>query len=225
MIISYSCARACTATFPRSTPSLCRTTMSTSTPGRPPVPGNPIHVSFYHPINQKMFLSLPKNNILPSTQSDFGVHHETALTACQIIACNEPGFFSTSRNRSVVSARISPEHHPFLTSTKYYYHLLTQPDVTNYPICVDFAFWSFPHDRLPQSWARADPIEDAGVERTAWTAMNNRIKQRDANCRITDWVDNRTTAHIVPAEQIEWVCYLPPVLADIITKSVFPDES
>ena len=197
--------------------------MSTSTSARPPVPENPIYVSFYHPTNKQIFLSLPKNNVLPSTESDFGVHHETALTACQIIACNEPGFLSTSTNRSDVNAQTSPEHHPFLTSTRYYYHLLTQPDDTNYRICVDFTFWSFPHDRLPPSWARATPIDDAGFERSGWTDISSRIKQRDLNCRISDWVDNKSTAHIVPADQIKWVCYLPLVLANIITKSVFPD--
>jgi hypothetical protein len=110
----------------------------------PPIPDNPIFVSFYHPTNKQIFLSLPKNNVLPANSEIFGVHHETALTACQIIACNEPGFLSTSTNRSDINAQTSPECHRFLTSNKYYYHLVTQPGDPNYCICVDFAVWSFP---------------------------------------------------------------------------------
>ena len=130
---------------------------------RPRVPENPIHVSFCHPsINQQLqvFLTLAKNNVLPST-SDFGVHHEIALTACQITTCNEPGYLSTSANRSDIDAWTTPEHHPFLTgltSQKYYYHLVTQPDDTNYRICIDFALWSFPHNHLPPRGSEQLPL-------------------------------------------------------------------
>jgi hypothetical protein len=190
---------------------------------RPPVPDNPIFVSFCHPTNKRLFLSLPKNNVLPSTSEIFGVHHETALTACQIIACNEPGFLSTSTDRSDINARTSPEHHQFLTSKRYYYHLVTQPDDPNYRICVDFAFWSFPHNHLPPSWARATPIDDAGFSGSNWTDISSRIKQRDLHCRVSDWFDNKSTAYIVPADETHWVCYLLLVLSDIIVKPVFPD--
>jgi hypothetical protein len=47
---------------------------------KPPVPNNPIFVSFCHAANKQIFLSLPKNNVLPSTSEIFGVHHETART-------------------------------------------------------------------------------------------------------------------------------------------------
>lgn len=201
-----------------------RTTMSTSTSGKPLVPERAIFVSFNHPTNKRLLLSLPKNNVLPLT-SDFGVHHETALTACQIIAYNEPGFLSTSADRSNIAARTSIERDPFLTSKTYYYHLLSQPDDPNYGICIDFALWSFPHDSFPPSWVRVTPIDDEGFAGSGWTDISSRIKQRDPNCRISDWIDNKSTAHIVPADQIEWVCYLPLVLADIITKSVFPDAN
>ena len=199
--------------------------MSTSTSGRPSVLEKPVYVSFYHPINKGLILTLPKNNVLPSTESDFGVHHETALTACQIIACNKPGFLSTSTNRNDVKDQTSPKRHPFLTSARYYYHLHVQPDDTNYCICVDFALWSFPHHNLPPSWVRETPLEDAGFERSNWTAISAGVKERDPRCRISGWIDNKLTAHIVPADQIEWVCYAPLVLPYIITQPVFPDAT
>lgn len=191
--------------------------------GRPPVPNNPIFVSFYHPTNKNIFLSLPKNNVLPSITSEiFGVHHEIAPTACQIIACNEPGFLSTSTNRSDINARVSLEHYQFLTFKKYYYHLVTQPGDPNYRICINFAFWSFPHNHLPLSWARAAPVDDAGFRGSNLTDISSSIKQRDPNCRVSGWIDNRSTAHIVPVDEIEWVCLLL-VLTGIITKPVSPD--
>jgi hypothetical protein len=124
-------------------------------------------------------------------------------------------------NRSDINARTSPDLCPFLTSKRYYYHcLVTQPDDPNYSICVDFAAWSFPHDHLPLSWARATPIVDIEFEGSNWTDISSRIKQRNPNCRITGWVDSKTTALIVPATQIEWVCYL--LLPSHIITNPFP---
>jgi len=143
------------------------------------VPTNPSFVSFCHPTNERIFLSLPKNNVLPSTQETFGVHQETARTACQIIASNEPGFLSTSTNRNDINAQMSPVRHPFLTSRRHYYHLATQPEAPNYRICINFAFWSFPHDHFPPLWARATPIEDEELQGTHWSDISGRIKQRD----------------------------------------------
>jgi hypothetical protein len=88
--------------------------------------------------------------------------------------------------------------------------------MANYRICVDFALWSFPHDHFPPSWVRATPIDDAGFGGSSWTDII-RIKQRDLNCRILNWADNKSTARIVPADQMKWVCHLPLALAGIVT--------
>ncbi|KAM6492425.1 hypothetical protein JOM56_012149 [Amanita muscaria] len=168
----------------------------------PPVPDDLAKALFYHPKVKRPFLYLPQNNALPETPATYGVHHETALTACFIIACNELGFLSTSADRSDVNAWVSLEHHQFLTSRKYYYHLATQPPNPNYCICTKFACWSFPHDHFLQLQSWGFRGETTG---NYWSIISERIKQRDPGCRVTDWVDNKTTAYIVPANELKWM--------------------
>jgi hypothetical protein len=53
-------------------------------------------VEFLHPANNLTFLTLPA---LDWCHPTFGIHYGTAITTCQILACNEDGYLSTSRDR------------------------------------------------------------------------------------------------------------------------------
>jgi len=62
------------------------------------------------------FVSLP---FQPTTDVlQFGIHHEMALTACQILACNSPGYLSTSRDRN--AGRVNAALDSIIPSNKYY---------------------------------------------------------------------------------------------------------
>ena len=62
-------------------------------------PSQPHWLQFLHPANNLIFLSLPALDYCLGPPSTFGMHHGTALTACQILACNEDGYLSHSRER------------------------------------------------------------------------------------------------------------------------------
>src|ERR1700733_15957324 len=58
-------------------------------------PSQSTWVQFWHPANNLTFLRLPALDCCPPT---FGIHYGTTITACQILACNEKGYLSTSRD-------------------------------------------------------------------------------------------------------------------------------
>jgi hypothetical protein len=72
-------------------------------------------VRFYHPANGRRFLTLPAYDCCPP---NFGIHYGTAITACQILACNEDGYLSTSRNRNA-DGRITIDLDSIIPSGKY----------------------------------------------------------------------------------------------------------
>ena len=170
-------------------------------PQGPPFP--PRMIRFLHPANNLPFLHLPAYDRCPTPEMQFGVHHETALTACQILACNSPGYLSPSRDRNAQGVDATPDS--ILAPRRYYYHLNT-PEVDElYPICRLFEYWEFPHDAFPSFWE----TEDSNTPTfwgTRWTTLSQRIKDRDKACLLSKWKDSLTTAHVVPSDDEAWVC-------------------
>ena len=159
----------------------------------------PPWLHFLHPANNRIFLSLPALDYSPP--STFRMHHGTALTACQIIACNEDGYLSRSlvRDQDV----IKDDFESVIPPGKYYYHLRS-PEPTLYPICHNFPLWKFPHKKLPAAWENKLQ-ETASISTQNWTAMSLAIKNRDQHCLISLSQDGLTTAHLVPKIQEAWV--------------------
>ena len=60
-------------------------------------PERAIMVSFWHPGTNELLLRLPANDV--SSRNVFGLHHGTALLACEVLAYNACGYLSTSRYR------------------------------------------------------------------------------------------------------------------------------
>ena len=98
-------------------------------------PSKPTFVWFYHPANDCFFLTLPAFDCCPP---NFGIHYGTAITTCQILACNEDGYLSTSRNRNA-DGRINIDLDSIIPSEEYYYHLNFPRSEALYPICRDFS--------------------------------------------------------------------------------------
>ena len=98
-------------------------------------PSKATFVWFYHPANDCSFLTLPAFDCCPPNS---GIHYGTAITACQILACNEDGYLSTSRNRNA-DGRINIDLDSIIPSEEYYYHLNFPRSEALYPICRDFS--------------------------------------------------------------------------------------
>jgi hypothetical protein len=124
------------------------TRLSLTDPHGPPE--KPVGVTFRHPANGLPFLVLPEYDLISRSPLKFGIHHQTAITACCILACNESGYLSTSRERD--SGRVDDGLDAIIPIGDYFYHLDNPGSDTLYPICIDFATWKFPHNALPLSW-------------------------------------------------------------------------
>lgn len=156
--------------------------------------GPPSHstwVQFRHPANNLTFLRLPTFDWRPPI---FGIHYGTAITACQILACNEDGYLSTSRHRHA-RGRINVDLDSVIPPGTYYYHISSQKPEALYPICCDFPLWKFPHGQLPPAW-RNEPN---------WSAISERVKLRDTRCLISESQDCLATSHVVPRIHQKWV--------------------
>ena len=162
---------------------------------------DPPWLQFLHPAYDQVFLTLPAFDYCPPT---FGMHHGTALTACQIIACNEDGYLSHSRERD--HDVIKDDFESIIPPGNYYYHLRS-PEPTLYPLCCDFSLWEYPHEKLPAAWENKLPPaqETASILPQSRTAMSLEIKNRDKHCLISLSQDCLTTAHVVPKVEEAWV--------------------
>ena len=167
-----------------------------------PLP-DPTWLQFRHPANDFFFLRLPAVDWWPLTSS-FGINYGTAITACQILACNENGYLSSSRDRHADYARINCDLDSVIPPGIYYYHLSSQESEALYPICCNFPAWKFPHGKLPPAWQHELPNR-TDVWPSNWTAINANVKRRDSQCLISQWQDSLNTAHVVPKVNNEWV--------------------
>jgi hypothetical protein len=166
----------------------------------PPI-GSVNFVRFRHPGNDANFLSLPAYDPTDATHPQYGIHLRTALTACQIIAYNKPGYFTERRQRTAPSITYSMDD--VIPARTYYYHLESQGSSPMYPICRDFRRWRFEHDAFPSAWVSNSPASD--IIHCNWTALSQKVKSRDAKCLVSGERDSLNTAHIVPKAEVEWV--------------------
>ncbi|KAK0703759.1 hypothetical protein B0T26DRAFT_744454 [Lasiosphaeria miniovina] len=120
---------------------------------RPPDPavGLPSeeHIRFRHPgyDSLDLLLTLPRVDSTRSI-STYGVHHRTALLACQIIAGNAfaNSYFSLDK---AGQQQVQVSLDGILTDTDYYF--IVEGSVL-YPIVPSFQDWEFPHNRIPDWW-------------------------------------------------------------------------
>ena len=106
-------------------------------------PSSPAFVSLYHPV---ALLELPAYDLLSKSPLEFGIHHETLVTAGHVLAYNKAGFLSTSRDRG--APHVKADLDSVILVAKYYFHLETPRTRPLYPICRDLKLWELPHDQL-----------------------------------------------------------------------------
>ncbi|KAH6984053.1 hypothetical protein EDB80DRAFT_591710 [Ilyonectria destructans] len=158
----------------------------------------------YHEPDQEQYD--PNGDVLISLPAldDGGIHHDTAHTACAILAANRwDGYFSHDRSGTV---RVGPPQDGILREKSYFFCLpspstSTSPDSTDhpYPVIARFSDWRFPHDDLPPIWRRLqeqlDVMEHAGAgTRTIGNGC----------CCLSNYVDGIEQAHLVPSSQSVW---------------------
>jgi len=130
-----------------------------------------------YPDDQNTLLDLPRVDLGPSNVGRTriaGVHHGTALVACQIIANNafdsrlaqDTGgqhlaevpldsiltrdvyyFFIGDGSRMYLSIPYLPNHNAFPANSLLF--------LGQYPIVPSFTDWKFPHDCIPETWLSA----------------------------------------------------------------------
>lgn len=153
----------------------------------------------------------PRNTLLvlprvdPATTSLFGIHHRTALVACQIIANNafNTGHFTLDKDGRQ-RANVPPDG--ILTDRIYYFIVGDGPSMpmfppilisasTNsflppgqYPVVPSFRDWEFPHARIPHPWSQV-PIE---------------FPPAMGRCAVTNFSICLEEAHLIPKEEATW---------------------
>ncbi|KAH8651719.1 hypothetical protein BGZ61DRAFT_229682 [Ilyonectria robusta] len=110
----------------------------------------------HYPDHESTLLRFPRLDMVTKhdqADSDFeyGIHHGTALSACQIVAGNAVGAY-LSRDRCG-RQRVEMSHDGILTLRYYYLHVRQGVDgVSPFAIVSGFEDWQFPSGSLPETW-------------------------------------------------------------------------
>lgn len=163
-------------------------------------------ISFRHPgydDPEDILFRLPRLDSLDSCpQTDVaGVHHGTALLACQIIANAFDGYLATNREGTT---RVSSAPDGILLGEAYWF-IVEGQDV--YAVVPRFEEWSFPHEQLHA--LRWDPIQaTADITASATPTIPSlapppcRPDQR--RCILTNKPYAIQNVHLVPTAQTAW---------------------
>ncbi|POS73678.1 hypothetical protein DHEL01_v207930 [Diaporthe helianthi] len=141
-----------------------------SPPALPCLP-EPFKVRFLHPHypDRDALFRLPRLDATQGSSVPSGVHHHTALLACQIVANNAfRGYLATDRDGE---ARVTVGQDDILTHDKYWFIADPSNPRGNYPVVPRFEDWIFPNeeflglrwrpDRLQRPPDQSDPPTDA----------------------------------------------------------------
>lgn len=141
-------------------------------------------VCIYHPdYDNKSFIAINAHEPVPGMPGVYGIHHQTALDACRIIANNEDGFLSRTQDRT---GRV-PASEVLLCERAYWYHLTDESRASRYPIVDDFDAWTFPHGAVPPHWAAAHTRTYDVRASAAASGLSERIKALDRCCIVTGY--------------------------------------
>jgi hypothetical protein len=157
-------------------------------------------VSFWHPGARQLLLRLCAYDVY--SDNVFGLHHGTALLACQILAYNRLGYLSTSHDPTDISSRHAGGRDTLLLHMKYFYHVVPEPQ---YKVCRQFSEWPFPHKSFEEIWGSGPLNVGVSVELECSDGASAVIKQRDRVCPISGCDDSLRMAHIIPVSKQAWV--------------------
>ncbi|KAH0541387.1 hypothetical protein FGG08_004151 [Glutinoglossum americanum] len=172
-----------------------------------------LKISFRHPGYKSPYDLLLKLSAFDHPLG--GLHHRTALVACGIVAGNVwNGYFTETRD----GPRITLDDDQLLTGAEYYFHV-PSPSVEGsaidegslvspyyrYPVVPNFQEWPFPHHNLPPGWADGLMKPSAGssvIRAPSHHAIT--VLERDGSCRISDYTEGLSCAHLCPQAELEW---------------------
>ncbi|KAH0556027.1 hypothetical protein GP486_006032 [Trichoglossum hirsutum] len=139
-----------------------------------------------------------------------GIHHNTALVACAIVAGNQwCGYFTETRDGPSVTAACDE----ILRGKKYYFHVidpqnggdeLTSHPIYKYPIIPLFREWVFPHDNLPRGWDDISGLKLSAVPSTRRTNPAASTESHKQPCRLSYDRDCTSSAHLCPRSESDW---------------------
>lgn len=181
---------------------------------RPARPIEPLisvsNISFKHPgyeSRSDVLFWLPRLD-------DGGVHHGTALLACQIVADNAfDGYLTIDRDGQ---HRVSTALDGVLRAESYWFVVPGQEAGDAYPVVPRFEDWRFPHDymsSLPAWTSRSQHVpesqnvsesQEASAESLPMAPPLLPASSSIARCILSSKVGGSTNAHIVPVAQNEW---------------------
>lgn len=165
------------------------------------------HIDFYHPA----FPSIPMLRLAAFDDEDGGgLHYQTALTICGIVASNDwNGWFTASKEGD----KVSMEPDGILKGTMFFYHLpspesvisVPVPTYYEYPISPCFRSWPFPHSSPPPGWP-AYTGQDIPASQMNYTAsdISQFVRARDGSCRVSGYCDGIECAHLCPKAELTW---------------------
>ncbi|KAK0657765.1 hypothetical protein B0T16DRAFT_425889 [Cercophora newfieldiana] len=137
-------------------------------------------IRFRHPAytNHSLFLTLPRVDSAASIPT-YGVHHRTALLACQIIAGNAfTNSYLSLDKAGQQQVQVPPDS--VLTEDEYYFIV---KGFALYPIVPSFQDWEFPHGRIPDWWhsVNASPIVtmDCGITNAGYAVEGAHLVPKD----------------------------------------------
>lgn len=179
-------------------------------------------ITFRHPgynLDNILF-TLPRLDSSPRTGEEAaGVHHGTALLACQIIANNAfDGFLSTDRDGN---DRVSPAValDGVLLNDDYWFHVPADggDDASIYPVVPRFEEWQFPHSYMGSlTWDPKSPAQTVDREPQAnlperptpiplaIPSSNPFAPPPSRRCILSNNAYAMQRAHIVPTAQSNW---------------------
>ena len=165
------------------------------------------YVRIFHPSDCNLnagneFLALPALDVFSSISNSSEqvahvYHHQLALDICQIVARNQSGYFTLLKNESPI-----PNTSQWLEGNRDYIYCLDSGD-TNYPIIVEFSSWKYPPE-LPESWKSITEDMSRNIP-CSKSAASQAVKGRDVHCRVCAHEHALTSAHLIPASEIDWV--------------------
>ncbi|KXH64532.1 hypothetical protein CSAL01_11287 [Colletotrichum salicis] len=118
-----------------------------------------------------------------------GLHHHTALLACQIIANNAFNSGQLYFNRQGTLAVLDQVPLQGLLSPGEYFFVVDSDPMYRYPIVPSFRDWRFPHGDIPAAWPSPKPAPSTDTAR---------------RCALTNHGYGLIKAHIIPREESEW---------------------
>ncbi|OIW25614.1 hypothetical protein CONLIGDRAFT_647355 [Coniochaeta ligniaria NRRL 30616] len=129
-------------------------------------------------------LSLPRVDTHPSEPNEYGVHHATALLACQIIGNNAfDGYLSTSRENP---EKITTPADGVLMEANYFFIV---PGNAKYPVVPSFQDWKFPQTEFESLW---------------WPNITTGLLDLVSGCAVTQCAYSLEKAHLVPQTEKVW---------------------